>query len=547
MSGRRRAAIAGVRVGGLAPRAAARRRAGGVREAAAARRRRQHVRAPPGEARDRLRQARGRPRALGEARARTSTSWSRVHGAAVRSAVAALARRFDRKGRSATLDASSAASRAITPQIDGARSTRARSCSGSSHALTANMRRPLAVRTATIAARGHRAASFGAGDPDQPRAEPPDALPARQQRLAHVPGRDRPGDLPDARPAASRSSSSRSTRGGTRRRYDAWAAGLKPGAARARTTRSARAGWASRRPASASTAPTSRARSAATPRTAASACRSSTPSGCSTTSGSARRCSSSDAGSLMRRLLRSPSVVVVLALLGLLVWKVAHNPKGLASEVDKQKIVPAYPFTRPRVGAPGTSASPRCAARSSCSTSGSPTARRARTRRRSSRRSRSSGRARTSSSSGSTSRISPGPATKFMRRFDITYPMIADDGPLIGHYGVTGYPETFFIDRRGRVIPLPPNTTGRSGTSSAPRRRQLLDLGIRTRAASSDAARDEGVRRSPRDPRARLRPRDRRSARTASGTRRRPRWRPTRLHRPATSRSTSRTRRSRSR
>jgi cytochrome c biogenesis protein CcmG, thiol:disulfide interchange protein DsbE len=45
-----------------------------------------------------------------------------------------------------------------------------------------------------------------------------------------------------------------------------------------------------------------------------------------------------------------------------------------------------------------------------------------------------------------------GPALKFMRRFDITYPIVADDLALTGHYGVTGYPETFFIDRRGRVV-----------------------------------------------------------------------------------------------
>ena len=74
-----------------------------------------------------------------------------------------------------------------------------------------------------------------------------------------------------------------------------------------------------------------------------------------------------------------------------------------------------------------------------------------------------------------------GPATKFMRRFDITYPVISDDGPLIGHYGVTGYPETFFIDRHGRVIPLPPNKTGQVGHIIGPATPALLDLGIRTR------------------------------------------------------------------
>ena len=42
-----------------------------------------------------------------------------------------------------------------------------------------------------------------------------------------------------------------------------------------------------------------------------------------------------------------------------------------------------------------------------------------------------------------------------MKRFDITYPIVSDAGPLVGHYGVTGYPETFFIDRKGRVVPMP--------------------------------------------------------------------------------------------
>ena len=76
-----------------------------------------------------------------------------------------------------------------------------------------------------------------------------------------------------------------------------------------------------------------------------------------------------------------------------------------------------------------------------------------------------------------------------MRRFDITYPVIADDGPLIGHYGVTGYPETFFIDRHGRVIPLPPNKTGQVGHIIGPATEELLDLGIRTALERSAGAR----------------------------------------------------------
>jgi cytochrome c biogenesis protein CcmG/thiol:disulfide interchange protein DsbE len=46
-----------------------------------------------------------------------------------------------------------------------------------------------------------------------------------------------------------------------------------------------------------------------------------------------------------------------------------------------------------------------------------------------------------------------GPARKFMKRYDITYPVIADGGPLASRYGVTGTPETFFIDRKGMIVP----------------------------------------------------------------------------------------------
>ena len=103
--------------------------------------------------------------------------------------------------------------------------------------------------------------------------------------------RDRPGRLPDAARQASRSSSSGRTRGGTRRRRRGRRA--RSPCRPARATRSARAGWASARRASASTARRRTARSATRSRTAASACTSRRRSGCSTTSTSARRCTSS--------------------------------------------------------------------------------------------------------------------------------------------------------------------------------------------------------------------------------------------------------------
>ena len=134
------------------------------------------------------------------------------------------------------------------------------------------------------------------------------------------------------------------------------------------------------------------------------------------------------------------------------------RPAGSRARSTASTIVAAYPFTRPRVGAPGTislAALPRQGRRAQLLAVLLP-ALHARGAGRLGRR-QALGRQAASSSSASTSRICPGPATAFMRRFHITYPVIADDGPLIGHYGVTGYPETFFIDKHGRVIPLPPN------------------------------------------------------------------------------------------
>ena len=182
----------------------------------------------------------------------------------------------------------------------------------------------------------------------------------------------------------------------------------------------------------------------------------------------------------MRRGAQIAAVVVVLALLGLLVYKVAHNPKGIATKVDKQEIVPAYPFSRPRVGIGGTVSLAALRGKvvvlnfwqSYCP----PCTREAPVVSEAARRWAGKGVVFV----GVDEQDLTGPATKFMKRFDITYPVISDDGPLIGHYGVTGYPETFFIDKHGRVIPLPPNKSGQVGHIIGPATPALLDLGIRT-------------------------------------------------------------------
>jgi cytochrome c biogenesis protein CcmG, thiol:disulfide interchange protein DsbE len=44
-------------------------------------------------------------------------------------------------------------------------------------------------------------------------------------------------------------------------------------------------------------------------------------------------------------------------------------------------------------------------------------------------------------------------ARRFVARYGLTYPSVRDvKKETIGKWGVTGYPETFFVDRRGRLV-----------------------------------------------------------------------------------------------
>jgi cytochrome c biogenesis protein CcmG/thiol:disulfide interchange protein DsbE len=64
-----------------------------------------------------------------------------------------------------------------------------------------------------------------------------------------------------------------------------------------------------------------------------------------------------------------------------------------------------------------------------------------------------------------------GAARKFLARYGVTYTIVRDGpGSTIGPFGLTGYPETYFVDRRGRVVP--PHIVGIAS-------RGELDAGIR--------------------------------------------------------------------
>jgi cytochrome c biogenesis protein CcmG/thiol:disulfide interchange protein DsbE len=46
-----------------------------------------------------------------------------------------------------------------------------------------------------------------------------------------------------------------------------------------------------------------------------------------------------------------------------------------------------------------------------------------------------------------------GDARRFVRRYGITYPNVHDgEGGTPGDYGVTGFPETWFVDREGKLV-----------------------------------------------------------------------------------------------
>jgi cytochrome c biogenesis protein CcmG, thiol:disulfide interchange protein DsbE len=61
-------------------------------------------------------------------------------------------------------------------------------------------------------------------------------------------------------------------------------------------------------------------------------------------------------------------------------------------------------------------------------------------------------------------------ASRYMKRYGIDYPVVRDvNGSLDSRFGVTGYPETFFVDRRGKVTP--PHVVGpiTAGADFSPR------------------------------------------------------------------------------
>ena len=151
---------------------------------------------------------------------------------------------------------------------------------------------------------------------------------------------------------------------------------------------------------------------------------------------------------------RAAAAVVVLALLGLLVWDVTHSGKGgVAAKVDRGRTVAAPKTSLPWFGRNGSFdlaayrgkvvvlnfwASWCVDCKLEAKTLRDAAAK-------------WGGKVVFVGVDGSDLTSA---ARRYMQRYGVNYPVVRDVGAHAqSTWGVTGFPETFFVDRRGRVIP----------------------------------------------------------------------------------------------
>ena len=148
----------------------------------------------------------------------------------------------------------------------------------------------------------------------------------------------------------------------------------------------------------------------------------------------------------LRLTAQAAAVALVLALLALLIWRVAHSE-------SRPKHGPAPGFALPRLDGNGTLALADLRgkgvivnfAASWCD----PCKREAPALERTWQRYRSRGLV----VLGVDGNDFASDARKFTRKYGLTYPFVRDpDGRILRKYGLTGFPETVCVDRRGRLV-----------------------------------------------------------------------------------------------
>ena len=155
------------------------------------------------------------------------------------------------------------------------------------------------------------------------------------------------------------------------------------------------------------------------------------------------------------RVLRAASVVLVVGLLGLLVWDLARGSDGgIAAKVDKGESVKAPATSLPWLGRSGdfnlaayrgkvvvlnfwASWCPDC--KLEAKTLHNEAAR---------------WQGKDVVFVGVDSKDFGSAASRYVKRYGIDYPVVRDvNGSLGTKFGVTGYPETFIVDKQGDVVP----------------------------------------------------------------------------------------------
>jgi len=155
------------------------------------------------------------------------------------------------------------------------------------------------------------------------------------------------------------------------------------------------------------------------------------------------------------RAVRAAAVVLVVALLGLLVWDVARGSSGgVAAKVDKGETVKAPNVRLPWLGKPGdfdlaayrgkvvvlnfwASWCPDCKLEAKALHDAA---------------------ARWKGKDvvfiGVDTKDFDFAASKYVKRYALNYPVVRDvNGDVGTAFGVTGYPETFIVNRQGEVVP----------------------------------------------------------------------------------------------
>ena len=154
----------------------------------------------------------------------------------------------------------------------------------------------------------------------------------------------------------------------------------------------------------------------------------------------------------VRLAAQGAAVAVVVALLGLLVWKVTRGESEVTSSLSRGGTPHAPAFTLERLDGKGTlslaSLRGRAVVLNFWASWCGPCKDEAPLLQQASQRWRDKGVAFV----GIDVKDFRGDAREFLERYGVTYPNVHDGkGSTIGRYGVTGYPETYFIDARGRV------------------------------------------------------------------------------------------------